>query len=315
MTNDINTGVLNLLEEIFHYGKDSNPRGTTTREVRLAEITIDPTRAVMEFPSRPFNWKYFAGELAWYLSGKTDITLLQKFSKFWNNLTDEEGKVNSNYGSLLLQDHPSMEPWMQGIWAHGSQKDRFPNQLEWVYCSLVKDKHTRQAVAFLNSPFFQYEGNKDFVCTMYLNFWIDDDCLDMKVQMRSNDVFFGLTYDALWFSLVHQSMYLNLKKIYPSLKLGLYHHCADNIHYYDRHFTLVENLLKEKIEISPEFKIDVPLFIFDESELQYTVESARFMKHVIDKTEDKSFSSMTQEDWKNLIVDFFVKTSVTSTSI
>jgi len=247
--NHINVQVFQLLEDLEAAGQVSTPRGLKTREANLATLEIDPLYPVIDFAPRRFNWKYFAGELAWYLKADTSIDFINNFSTFWKDITPS-GHANSNYGSLLFKPHPS--------------SNEAVNQLEWVYNSLVKDPNTRQAVAFFNAPYFQYPGNKDFVCTMYINFWIRKGYLDMKVQMRSNDIFFGLTYDAPWFSSIMQSMYLNLREVYPDLKLGMYYHCADNIHYYERHFDLANDILSSKVDDSIKLEMIHPLFRFEE---------------------------------------------------
>ena len=99
----------------------------------------------------------------------------------------------------------------------------------------------------INQPKYQFEGNKDFVCTMYLNFFIRDNKLNMKVQMRSNDIFYGLTFDAPFFSFVYQHVLIELKNTYPELETGTYYHCADNIHYYERHFDLADDILNDAV--------------------------------------------------------------------
>lgn len=290
--NHINVQVFQLLEDLEAVGNMSNPRGFKCREANLATLDIDPLHSVMDFGVRPFNWKYYAGELAWYIGKTNEIDFINNFSSFWKGICPD-GKCNSNYGHILLAGHPSTKAEDDPI---GGK-----NQLEWVYNSLVKDKDSRQAVAFLNCPHYQYEGNKDFVCTMYLNFWIRHNTLDMKVQMRSNDIFFGLTYDATWFATLHQSMFLNLKKVYPDLKLGTYYHCADNIHYYERHFEEVNKILDEGLGKSYKMTLKHPIFRFDEKgEIFLSMEAMKFAQHVYDIVEDESlFKSMKKEDWKN----------------
>lgn len=243
--NSIGVQVFQLIEDLEAVGNSSSPRGLLTKEANLATLEIDPAYSVMDFAARRFNWKYFAGELAWYLKADPSIDLINHFSSFWKGICPD-GKANSNYGSLLFKRYPG----------------EYLNQLEWVFNSLVNDKNSRQAVAFFNSPLFQYDGNRDFVCTMYVNFWIRKDYLDMKVQMRSNDIFFGLTYDAPWFSTLMQSMYLNLKEIYPKLKLGMYYHSVDNIHFYRRHFDVANKILDDGLDSFIKLNLRKPLFEF-----------------------------------------------------
>lgn len=287
--NHINYQVFQLLEDLEAAGDSSSPRGLQTKSANLATLEIDPLYSVMNFEPREFNFKYFAGELAWYLKADTNIDYINNFSSFWKNICPS-GHANSNYGSLLLKDHP------------GSNN---VNQLEWVYNSLVKDQNSRQAVAFFNCPHFQYEGNKDFVCTMYMNFFINKDYLDMKVQMRSNDIYFGLTYDAPWFSSIQQSMYLNLKKVYPELKLGMYYHCADNIHFYERHFELTNQILDSSLGNSIKLKLIHPLFNFDQDQSGqyklYTSPQASSYLSILDEIVDSGDIPKDQLFWKTTL--------------
>ena len=302
---DINSQIHALLEDLNLYGMKSEPRGHKVVEANLAMLEVDPLKAVMNFKNRDFDYKYFAGELAWYFKRTNSVEFINNFSSFWKIfIADDQGKINSNYGYILLGDHPSTVDHSY----NPSARQHGQNQLSWVYESLVKDKDSRQAVAFLNCPYYQYEGNKDFVCTMYLNFWIRKDHIDMKVQMRSNDIFFGLTYDAPWFSLIHQTMYLNLKKHYPNLKLGVYYHCADNIHYYERHFDLVKKILSSEPLESPKFELQFPLFTFDEKfNLSLSPEAESYARVVEETVNLKKDANV--EDWKhilNYLIDFGV---------
>jgi thymidylate synthase len=215
-----------LILDIEKNGAVTQPRDMKVKERTVQTLEFNPTEPFANFNKRKFNWKYFAGELAWYMRKDRDVDYIGQFSGMWSTLTNPgTNEINSNYGSLLFGD-----------------------QLQWVLDSLKADKNTRQAIAFLNQPKFQFEGNKDFVCTMYLNFFIRDNKLNMKVQMRSNDIFYGLTFDAPFFAFVQQHMRLWLLETYPDLELGTYYHCADNIHFYERHFELAENIINDTEE-------------------------------------------------------------------
>lgn len=302
--NHINVQVFQLLEDLEVAGQTSNPRGFTCKEADLATLEIDPLYPLMDFESRKFNWRYFAGELAWYLQKTNKIEFINNFSSFWKDICPN-GICNSNYGHILLGPHPStVEPPSfdeQGnvIFENGV------NQMEWVYNSLVKDKDSRQAVAFLSSPYYQRnDGTKDFVCTLYLRFWIRKDTLHMKVQMRSNDIFFGLTYDAPWFSTLHQSMYLNLKKIYPELKMGIYYHCADNIHYYDRHFEAAEKILDTNLEDSIQLKLKEPIFEFENGKIKLSDSAIKYQNFIEDMVNSGNLPK-EKEFWKEILKQIY----------
>lgn len=154
------------MQKIDNVGIESAPRGQKVRESFNETIEFDPRFPLMDFDARPFNCRYFAGEIAFYLMKDRDIEFINNFSSFWKNIANSENKINSNYGDILFGD-----------------------QLKWAYDSLRNDSNTRQAISFVNQPKYQTEGNKDFVCTMYLNFWIREDRLYMKVQTHSTNIF------------------------------------------------------------------------------------------------------------------------------
>lgn len=255
----LNSQVHKILRKIETDGLVSAPRGLQVKELELQTLTLEPTLIIAEFEARPMNWRYFLGELAWYLKKDCSIEYINHFSNFWKGIADTEGKIHSNYGYML-----------------------FGEQLQWSLNALRKDPNTRQAISFVSRPEVQYEGNKDFVCTMYLNFSIRANKLNMKVQMRSNDIFYGLTYDAPFFSFVQQTMHQWLKADYPTLGLGTYYHCADNIHYYERHFKIAQDIMSEEINEPYSFQLNEPLFLLDNSEMILTVAGKSFIDEVDD---------------------------------
>lgn len=262
---------------------ETSPRGQQVREIFLETLTINPLFSIVDFKNRPFNWKYFAGELAWYMQGERTIDYINNFSNFWKGITNKDGTINSNYGNLLIGD-----------------------QLMWAYKSLVKDKNSRQAISFVSKPEFQYEENKDFVCTVYLNFWIRNETLYMKVQMRSNDLFYGFSYDAPFFAALHQTMWHNLRESYPELSIGNYYHSADNIHYYERHFEIGDKILAENNMESPVFFfMKHPLFNIniEENKIEYTKEATEF-KEAIDLIIVSG--EITQENCKEALKKLYI---------
>jgi thymidylate synthase len=263
------TGIINKINDS---GSESQPRNLKVRELIYGQFDVDSTQPFASFKDRAFNWKYFAGEVAWYLKKDNDIDYINKFSNFWKGITNPNSNtINSNYGSLL-----------------------FGPQLKWCLDSLKADDNTRQAIAFLNQPKFQFEGNKDFVCTMYLNFFIRDNKLNMKVQMRSNDIFYGLTFDAPFFAVVHQHMLLWLKETYPTLELGTYTHFADNIHYYERHFELSEQILTNGLSDNQyTMNIEQPLFTLEDNGIKYTEAGLSFISVVDSFSEHENAKSKT----------------------
>ena len=216
--NSLTNEIKNLLNKDY---TEVAPRGLRVHEYLNEEMILDSTKPFSSFEQRPFNFKYFAGELLWYLCGDFKTEFIGNFSNFWNNLTDKNGEINSNYGNIMLN-----------------------KQFVYAYKSLVNDKFSRQAIININGKEHQ-KPTKDFPCTLNILFYIRDNKLNMRILMRSQDIFYGLQYDVPWYAFVHQNMYLLLKEVYPELELGQYIHKMDNVHYYERHFDLVESIKKE----------------------------------------------------------------------
>ena len=275
----------NIIQHIETDGDVSQPRDLKVKEAILSNFVINPKQPIADFPQRTFNWKYLAGEMAWYLKQDRDVDYIGNFSNFWSRITNPDtNEINSNYGSLVFNKQ----------------------QFGWVIDSLEQDKNSRQAIMFFNSPKFQFEGNKDFVCTMYANFFIRHNILHMKVQMRSNDIFYGLTFDAPFFAFLQQSVYLKLKETYPELELGMYYHFADNLHFYERHFELADQIKAEDIDTTKEstFMLKQPFLEYDGKNVTLSNLAQTFVNEIDASVDDDSIT--TKQDYKDILDKYFV---------
>lgn len=269
----------NIIQDIENNGQVSQPRDMKVKELTVKNYEINSKQPFADFPDRKFNWKYLAGELVWYLNKDRDIDYISNFSNFWKNITNPyTNEINSNYGSLLFGD-----------------------QLYWALQSLRMDKNSRQAISFLNQPKFQFPSNKDFVCTMYLNFWIRDNKLNMKVQMRSNDIFYGLTFDAPFFAVVHQHMLLWLKDTYADLELGTYHHCVDNIHFYERHFELADNITNNQKGDVYTMNLKEPLFYIED--MHREIELTEYGNNLVHKVNKALENEASKEEYFQIVAE------------
>ena len=194
----------------------SSPRGMEIKEICNAALVIDdPYFPLYENEVRSSQFKYIAGETVWYFTGRKDIEFIDKYSSFWKHLDNGDGTVNSAYGNLIFK-----EPLSDGR-----------NQWQWALDSLIEDRDSRQAILHFNKPSHQWQGNKDFVCTLNGVFQIRDNRLNFTVDMRSNDLILGTATDIAFFCLLQQQMLKHLQVWYP------------NLHIYERHFDLVKRML------------------------------------------------------------------------
>lgn len=214
----------------------TEPRGQKINEITglLVEVN-DATQNSFSNEVRGIPSKYLANELTLYYAGKKNLNQengkglsFGSASKFWENIANKDGTVNSAYGNLLFIP----------------QADELESQWQWVIDSLVADRDSRQAIAHMNRPFHCYKGNKDFVCTMSYHFFIRDGKLDLFVHRRSQDLFFGLTFDAPWEMLMMQSMVSELKERGIEVEVGSYKCFIGSAHIYERNFETIEKMLE-----------------------------------------------------------------------
>jgi len=220
---------LALNDILYNPQYQSAPRGMKIFEVSDAALVIeDPTFCLYENSRRSSQFKYIAAELVWYFTGRKDANFITPYAKFWDRIANADGTVNSAYGNLIFNEY-----------VHGL------NQYQWALESLIQDKDSRQAIMHFNKPSHQWQGNKDFVCTLNGIFQIRDNKLNFTIDMRSNDLILGTPTDVAFFCLLQIQMLEHLRKHYPELELGTYTHIAHSLHLYERHFDLVGEMLEK----------------------------------------------------------------------
>ena len=79
--------------------------------------------------------------------------------------------------------------------------------------------------------------------------------------MRSNDIVYGFCNDVYCFSLFQQMMLNELNEMGADVELGYYHHFANSMHIYKKHFGLQDKIIHEgpsslrtcKTKLKPDF--------------------------------------------------------------
>jgi len=202
----------------------TKPRGLKILEVENFNHIFKPYERFINYPSRKLNLKYIKKEFLWYLKGDKYDTSITKYASMWKSLINKDGSINSNYGQYIFSN------------------DMFYNVLN----TLIKDRDSRRAhIAILSSDHL-ISDTKDYPCTLGINFRIRDNKLNMSVMMRSNDGIYGLGNDLPCFSFIHEMMYVCLKTFYNDLEYGEYYHFANSFHIYEKHFNLLNKIIKEE---------------------------------------------------------------------
>jgi thymidylate synthase len=225
-----------LLYELMHDPDYvTQPRDMKINELcDVALVIEEPLSCLYKNEFRSSQFKYIAAEFLWYFMGRNDVEYISKYAKFWESIQNEDGTVNSAYGNLIF-----------------TQRNEYGfTQYGWALESLLKDQDSRQAVLHFNLPSHQWNGNKDFVCTMYAIFQIRNGRLNFTVSMRSNDVILGLPTDIAFFVTLQSQMLNHLRNYqeYQDLEMGTYTHISNSSHIYERHFEMAKKMITRKFE-------------------------------------------------------------------
>ena len=213
-----------VLDALTQYGIESSPRGMKITELINCNIVVlDPRKRIVSCPQRRFSGAYAFGELVWYLSARNDLAFMDYYSAQMKRNSDDGLTLNSAYGYRIFGHH-KMIPF---------------DQWENVKRFLKEDKDTRQAIIHLHTP--NNQKTKDEVCTLTLQFIIRENKLNLIVNMRSNDLVLGFTYDVFSFTMLQEMMAIEL-----GVELGHYFHNAGSMHIYERNYPLLKNHTNSK---------------------------------------------------------------------
>lgn len=208
------------------------PKVGNTREINNFKISFDKDYdPVITLKHRNISRAYIVGELVWYLSGSNEMAEIATFSNFWRNISDDGRTSNSAYGYLIHKKY--------GF-----------DQLEQVAAILYKDPNSRRALINLNFAHNNKEKTKDEICTIGLQFMLRRGKLNMTSIMRSNDIWFGFSYDVIYFKLLQ---FMLAKRL--GVEVGEHTHFVSSMHLYDRDYDAAKKILKDPKQLE-NFTID-----------------------------------------------------------
>lgn len=219
-----------------------------TELINTTLVLMNPYDHVVTIPARKLSLRYMFGEFAFYMKGSNKLKDINKYSKFWNTISDDGETVSSGYGYKLFN--------LRG--------DSGMNQYEHALHHLRKNKFSKRATMLINTPENSVTKTKDTPCTMFLQFFIRNNQLHLTTNMRSNDIFFGVPYDISFFTMLQELTIVNLRKqAYPNLQMGIYTHRIGSLHMYEKDYSVIvavahaaQNWMSVQESICPIMRLD-----------------------------------------------------------
>ena len=222
-SNNINSIQINLLDKLLTDGQKVKVDNHITLELFPVALQLTKIRRrCTTIPERKWNIYFALGELCWHLTGSREPELLSYYTKNWYLFKDERNNNLTNcYGYKIFNGKDN-------LW------DEVKNVLQ-------NDKHSRKAIIYLagSGNNESYKPALNNPCTNSLQFLIRDNKLHLIVNMRSNDIIWGLPNDAFVFTMLQELMAIEL-----NVGIGSYSHFIGSLHLYERHFDLASRILK-----------------------------------------------------------------------
>lgn len=253
---------MDLVFTLMKQGVTKAPRGQKISHIQNCLFVVNEPGTVFSCDSRKYRTDYLNKELALYFSGDCSAEKFGEASVFWLQLKNPDNEtINSNYGYRIFY-----KPIESKFVKH--------SMTQWDYCKqqLLNDKDTRQGLIFVSGDDVQFPENKDFICTLTYCFNIENDKLNLTVNRRSQDLFFGLPYDYVWEYALLLKMHNELKEKYPELQIGKYSMFCNNIHIYERNFETFKMMLADfscgkyqDFDINELINDDNKAFIYDKT--------------------------------------------------
>lgn len=239
-TKNINTATYQAIDLVMNKGKELTTRNGKAKYLKNVIINIEqPYNRILNLKGRTNNLMGALGELFWVFGNTNNINPYLSYMVPRAKDYSDDGKQ-----------------W------YGGYPERMTNgsQIQNVITRFLLDgANTRRALICIYDPNLDTIksvdknlgtlSNLDTPCSNVIYFDIEDNKLNMKVVMRSNDVIFGLSnINYLEWSML-QGMVLNSLRtcgvsVFKWLEMGTYIHEVNNLHIYEPHYKQAENILE-----------------------------------------------------------------------
>lgn len=212
-------GLVHATRQVKNYGSHASPRDMPTLELLNFGLTLTkPWDSVPTGIRRPrLNPSIGFAEGLQLVAGESHPKLLARIAPTFERFMEPDGSLHGAYGPRVM------------------------HYIRRVIRLLARDPDSRQAVVnIFDVALDLHQGDnapKDIPCTIALHFMLRNGKLILITRMRSNDVWLGLPYDVMQFTLLQIAM-ANALDVEP----GIYYHSSNSMHLYDRDLAAASEL-------------------------------------------------------------------------
>jgi len=211
-----------LLENAFYSTKklqDSRTGRVKDLGRTVYQIKNDSFRLCF-LKERALNPFFAFAEFSWIIEGSNKLEPLKYFISTYDEFSDNGNTLNGAYGFRLRKYF------------------KF-DQIKKAINILKNNNNTRRVVLTMYSPEDLLSNSKDIPCNTTIYLKIRNNKLDITILNRSNDLFLGVPYNVFVFYLLQVYIANAI-----NCKIGTQTHYTDSLHLYEKHFDIVEKIIK-----------------------------------------------------------------------
>lgn len=252
-----------------------------------------PRQRVLFDVQRDANPFFHLFEAMWMLAGRNDLKTLTRFIPSFEQFSDDGIKLFGAYGYRWRH-------W--DAWGHDSMDGT--DQLDALVKLLRDNPSDRRAMLLMWDPKHDLcpppQRSKDIPCNDIIKFRVRNDCLDMYVFCRSNDIVFG-AYGA---NAVHLSFLQEYMAARIGVRVGMYEQISCDYHaYVDTPYKWSEYWpLKDRGSVRTEGRWINPYLsrAIHVHPLVHDVETFDQELHtMVDGLANSAFAGIDTEEWRN----------------
>lgn len=229
---------LDLIEDVLENGLEKDDRtGTGTLSVFGRQLRFDLGRGLPVVTTKRLHLKSVIHELLWFISGNTNIAYLRENNiSIWDEWADQSGELGEVYGCQ----------WRGWRTADGGKIDQLAHVVE----EIKKNPDSRRLL--VNS---WNVGALDSMalppCHYSYQFYVGEGRLSCLLNMRSVDVFLGLP-----FNLVSYSLLTHMVAQHCGLEVGELIWIGGDVHLYKNHLDQAREQIKRVPYPLPTFRFN-----------------------------------------------------------
>jgi len=310
---------LDLLRDILEHGEKQTDKGTdaVTWSVFGRQLRFDLEKSFPLLTTKKVYWKGVLYELAWFLSGQSNIKyLVDNNVHIWDDypykiyrekmekgelpeLTKEEFVAKIAADAKFADAHGELRHIYGELWRRWPAKGgRTLDQVQWVVDDLRKDPDAHNALVTSWNPEYLYEmalpteAARFPICHNMYQCNVKNGRLSLHLYQRSADIFLGVPFNIASYALLT----IILAQVTGN-KPGEFIHTFGDVHIYGNHIEAVKEQLSREPKPLPTLELDPSVKDIGGFRPEY-VKLVGYDPHPAIKAELTAAGGLVTDSWK-----------------